>query len=55
MGACRRHRGDKMKYSDAVWYLRVAASQWLREHADDPNAETLRKALEATEEKQWAS
>ncbi len=33
-----------------LWYLQVAARQWLREHPEDPNGPTVRAALLATNE-----
>lgn len=38
-----------MDITTATWLLRAAAAQWLREHPDDLNAPSVRKAIESTE------
>jgi len=37
-----------MKFQETLFYIRVAASEWLAEHHDSPNAENVKAALLAT-------
>ncbi len=38
-----------MSPADVVWYLRIAAFEWLKANPDDPNAKAVRDALKKAE------
>lgn len=40
----------KLVSENDLFLIRIAAAMWLKDHKDDPNAEAVKKALDATED-----